>query len=420
MTEITKTLGAERLAAGLPEYTAAAELTWKPQGVISPANVEQIAVVLKLLEAEGVAIIPIGGGTQIHVGYPPAEGRPVFMIRTTRLNRVLDFQPDDMTVTVEPGITLEALQKSLAARNQYLPLDVPYAPRATMGGIVSANTSGFWRPAYGTPRDLLIGVKALMTEGTEVKGGGKVVKNVAGYDVCKLFTGAWGTLGILTELTFRTRPKPEIERVLAWTLPDLTVGAKLGLELHHAQLAPTFISLTNELTTKPNLLVGLQGDAARVQWQADEFAARLRAAGIEGEPASVEPLQFETLRNGVGRTTAYTTIAAQISCLPTDLPELIAKLDAMLTFPRLRVTAHSATGILALGAIDVPRGTIQQFLAAFPKPSRVQWLNLSENPDALDLPLWGEEQSDSFLHHALKAKLDPKNTFSPGRFYGRI
>ena len=224
MTEIVKTLGAERLAAGLPEYTAAAELAWKPQGVISPATVEQIATVLSLLEAEGAAIVPVGGGTQVHVGYPPAQDRPVFMVRTTRLNRVLDFQPDDMTVTVEPGITLEALQKTLATHNQTLPLDVPYAPRATMGGIVSANSSGFWRPAYGTPRDLLIGVKALMTESTEVKGGGKVVKNVAGYDVCKLFTGAWGTLGILTELTFRTRPKPETERVLAWQLPDLTTG----------------------------------------------------------------------------------------------------------------------------------------------------------------------------------------------------
>jgi len=420
MTEIVKTLGAEHLAPGLPEETAVAELNWKPQGVLSPDSVAQTTAILSLLEAEGAAVVPVGGGTQIHVGYPPTADRPVFMVRTTRLNRVLDFQPDDMTVTVEPGVTLDALQQTLAVRNQYLPLDVPYSNRATLGGIVSANTSGFWRPAYGTPRDLLIGVRALMTGSVEIKGGGKVVKNVAGYDVCKLFTGAWGTLGILTELTFRTRPKPETERVLAWQLPDLATAARLGLELHHAQLAPIFITVTNELTTKPNLLVGLQGDAARVQWQADEFARRLRMAGIAGEPVAVEPLQFRTLRNGQARATNYTTIAAQVSCLPSDLPAFVAQLDALLSFPRLRITAHSATGILALGAIEVPRGTLQQFLALFPKPSRVQWIDLTENPDNLDLPLWGEEQGDAFLHRSLKQTLDPQNTFSPGRFYGQI
>lgn len=420
LTAVVQTIGAANVAPGLPADAAASDLSWKPQATLSPANTAELAAIITHLEAAGAAIVPLGGGTQIHVGYPPAPERTAIVVRTSRMNRVLDFQPDDMTVTVEPGITLNALQKHLQSRNQMLALDVAFPERATLGGIVSAATSGFWRPAYGTPRDLLIGVKAIMTGSTEIKGGGKVVKNVAGYDICKLFTGAWGTVGIITELTFRVRPRPETERVLGWNVPDLATAARLGFELHQAQLAPTFVSLTNELTGRALLLVGLQGDAVRVQWQADEFAARLRAAGISEEPTLLEPLQFEMLRNGQARNTSYTPIAANISCLPTDLPALVARLEPLLAFPRLRLTAHCATGLLSLAAIDVPSGTLAQFLAAFPKPSRVTWLRLDENPDKLELPLWGEEQGDFFLHRALKQKLDPNNTFSPGRFYGKI
>jgi glycolate oxidase FAD binding subunit len=420
LTAVVQTVGAANIAPALPANAAASELKWKPQATVSPANAAELAQVVTHLESAGAAVVPLGGGTQIHVGYPPASDRTVFVVRTSRLNRVLDFQPDDMTVTVEPGITLSALQKHLAARKQMLALDVPFPERATLGGIVSAATSGFWRPAYGAPRDLLIGVQALMTGGVEVKGGGKVVKNVAGYDICKLFTGAWGTLGIITEMTFRVRPRPETERVLCWQMPNLATAAKLGFDLHQAQLAPTFISFTNELNGVALLLVGLQGDTVRVQWQADEFGQRLRAAGISEEPTLLDALQYETLRNGQARNTSYTPIAAHVSCLPTDLPALIARLEPLLTFPRLRVTAHCATGLLSLAAIDVPPGTLTQFLALFPNPSRVAWLRLDENRDNIEPPLWGEEQGDFFLHRALKQKLDPQNTFSPGRFYGQI
>ena len=184
---------------------------------------------------------------------------------------------DDLTVTCEPGLTLAALQTALAAKNQELALDVPCPESATLGGIVSANGSGFQRGAYGSARDLLLGVRAVMAGGVAVAGGGRVVKNVAGYDVCKLFTGAWGTLGIITELTLKVRAKVLSKRVMAWETADVAAGAKLGLELHHAQLAPLFLLATNEYQNQPHLIIGMEGAIERVNWQAEEFKRRLAA-----------------------------------------------------------------------------------------------------------------------------------------------
>src|SRR5205085_10716071 len=140
-------------------------------------------------------------------------------------------------------------------RRQFVPLDAPLPERATLGGLVSTNAAGLWRPTYGTPRDLLIGLRVVMTRGESIKGGGRVVKNVAGYDVCKLFTGAWGTLGVLTELSFKVRPLPETVRTLAWEAPDLVTAAHIGLSLHHTRLAATFLLATNEREGCPELVL---------------------------------------------------------------------------------------------------------------------------------------------------------------------
>src|SRR5262249_8362846 len=147
------------------------------------------------------------------MGGPPSRLDAVVVTR--RLNRILDYQPDDMTVTVEAGVTVAELQRTLAERSQFLPLDPPLAARATLGGTVAANVSGPWRAGYGTAPDWLIGLRIAAADGQVVKGGGRVVKNVAGYDLCKLYTGSLGTLGVLYELTFKVMPRPEASAVAA-------------------------------------------------------------------------------------------------------------------------------------------------------------------------------------------------------------
>ena len=164
-----------------------------PCGVVFPGSVEEVARVVREAAAVGVPVVPWGGGTQMHRGAPPGDGAVVVGLR--RLGRVLEHEPGDLTATVEAGITVETLQVALGARGQWWPLDPPAPAEATLGGVLAANTAGPRRHGYGTARDLVIGLRVVAADGQLVRAGGKVVKNVAGYDLVKLYIGSLGTLG---------------------------------------------------------------------------------------------------------------------------------------------------------------------------------------------------------------------------------
>lgn len=387
-----------------------------PLFIASPASAAEAAAVIKAAEAAQTAVLPIGNGTQLTTGYPPAEERPYLLLRTDRLNHVLDHQPDDLTVTCESGVTLNQLQGVLATRHQELPLDAPLPHLATLGGLVATATSGFRRAAYGAPRDLLIGMKAVMTGGVEVKGGGKVVKNVAGYDVCKLFTGAWGTVGLLTQLTFKVRPLPEARRTLAFPMPNLAVVSEVGLALHQARLAPTFLLATNRWNDMPALIIGLEGTAERVEWQAGEFTRRVSQETGSSKPTTELPAAaLEELREALA---APAPIAARIACLPTEIVPLVRRLEAL---GGVRLLADCSVGILHVSVPEADGSRIEAIRSALPPRSNCLWLHLPPDaPEAIMHSLWGEKREDAPLHRALKQTLDPHNTFSPGRFYNRL
>lgn len=393
---------------------------WETPPVLTlmPGSADEIVQAVQIAEAEGVAILPIGSGTQLQAGYPPRPDKPYLLLSLTRLNRILDYQPDDLTVTCEPGVTLAALQQSLAERRQFLALDAPLPERATLGGIVATCTSGFWRPAYGAPRDLVIGLRAIMTDGVSVKGGGKVVKNVAGYDVCKLFTGAWGTLGVLTEITFKIRTRPDTERALAWDAPDIATAARIGLILHHARLAGTYFLATSESDHRPRLIIGLQGTSARVEWQAQEYTRLAAEAGLTAEPIPLSEADVSALRDRQARLDAETPLAGRLACLPTELPTVVQALEAL---SGLALTAHCATGVLSFALAKPEPAAVTQILRTLPPKANLVWTRMDRRvPDQASLALWGEPREDFVLHRALKQALDPKNTFSPGRFYGKL
>ena len=336
-TRLESLLGKE----GLPSLPNPLPTWWtaQPVATVAPASVAEVSAIVRIAEEEGIAVLPCGGGTQLQTGYPPPAERPSLLLSTSRMNRLMDYQPDDLTVTCEPGMTLEALQQTLGERHQFLALDVPLAEQATLGGIVSTNLTGFWRPAYGAPRDLLIGLKAIMTDSVEVKGGGRVVKNVAGYDVCKLFTGAWGTMGVLTELTFRIRTRPQEERVLTWEVPDVATAVCVGLKLHHARLYATFVLASNEPIGTPRLLLGLHGSPERVDWQASEFARQVREAGVTASPVVLPSTEVKALLDRQARLSPETTVAAKIATLPTTAADIAQRLQSLpqlsLTVPRV-------------------------------------------------------------------------------------
>ena len=172
-----------------------------------PATVAELCEIVKAARAAGQGVYPVGGRTTLDVGLPPIK--PGVAVDTTALNRVIDYPARDMTITVQAGITIAALQAELAKEGQWLPVDVASPEQATLGGAIALNQSGPRRYGYGTLRDYVIGISFVTDDGVEVKAGGRVVKNVAGYDLMKLQIGAVGTLGVVTQVTLKVKPRPE-------------------------------------------------------------------------------------------------------------------------------------------------------------------------------------------------------------------
>ena len=178
----------------------------QPSFVVEPGSEQELAKVLMLASAAGLAVIPRGGGTKLEWGNAPA--RADVILSTARMNRVIEHAWADLTVSVEAGCTIAKLQETLAKHGQRLALDALWPERATVGGVLSTNDSGALRLRFGSLRDLVIGVTVALADGTVASSGGKVVKNVAGYDLPKLVTGAFGTLGVITRAIFRLHPLP--------------------------------------------------------------------------------------------------------------------------------------------------------------------------------------------------------------------
>src|SRR5690349_4999193 len=192
----------EEIVGGEHVFTGTAELNLRqadgklPSAIVQPADVAQVAAILRFAAMEKLAVIPCGGCTKLGIGSPPA--RYDIALDLSRLNRVLAYDPRDLTLGVEPGARIEDLLRTLAEQNQFLPLAVPFADRATVGGVVAANSSSPLRHFYGGVRDFCLGMEFVTGEGVISKGGGRVVKNVTGYDLHKLLIGSLGTLAVIT------------------------------------------------------------------------------------------------------------------------------------------------------------------------------------------------------------------------------
>lgn len=211
-----------------------------PLPVAYVTTIEELAEVLKLAHRERWSLIPVGGGTKLALGNLPTNAQ--LMVSTQRLNRILTHQAPDLTVSLEAGCTLAQLQTTIGQVGQYLPLDAPYAHQATLGGIVATNSYGTWRYATGRVRDWLIGIKVVSATGEITKAGGQVVKNVAGYDLMKLYTGSLGTLAVIASLNFKLRPRPSHEATVIAFIPSQHWAAASAV-LVQSPLTPTAANL---------------------------------------------------------------------------------------------------------------------------------------------------------------------------------
>src|SRR5215468_2064843 len=214
-----------------------------PCGVVLPGSADEVARVVSTAAAAGVPVIPWGGGTQMSRGAPPHDGALVVVLR--RLNRVVEHEPGDLTATAEAGIRVDALQAALGTRGQWLPLDPPAPGEATLGGVLAANAAGPRRQGYGTARDLVIGIRVVGADGRLVRAGGQVVKNVAGYDLVKLYIGSHGTLGVIVDATLKLRPRPEAEAAGWATFSTLESAVGAAMSLAGSELGPVALTVLN-------------------------------------------------------------------------------------------------------------------------------------------------------------------------------
>jgi glycolate oxidase FAD binding subunit len=406
-----------------------------PEAVVFPGTKEEVAAVLGVAADAGIPVIPWGGGTRLGLGSPPP--RLGLVTGLTRLNRVIEHVPGDLTATVEAGITLGGLQAALGARGQWLSLDPPHAERATLGGILASNASGPRRHLYGTCRDLLIGLTVVGADGSIVRGGGKVVKNVAGYDLPKLYIGSLGTLGILVEATVKLRPRPDEDRLVVARFERLGDAAGAARAVMASDLIPSAIDLVDGEAASAlglgasggALLIGVDGIREQVEWQCGELSRLVEPLGARA-PEVRDGADRDRLWRSLGELgrAGIADVAAVMrwGVLPSRIGELMEAASAVAKQNGLRaaLTAHAgvgiATAVLAgtdadavVKALDAWRGLVD----AAGGQAVLEWAPLAVKER---VAVWDEPGPAFRLMKAIKDQLDPRGILNPGRFVGGI
>jgi glycolate oxidase FAD binding subunit len=392
----------------------------QPAIVVEPSGLEEATAVLRLASARRLAVAPVGGGTKLGWGNPP--DRLDLILSTRRMDRVIDHAPGDLVVRAEAGVPLAALQERLAAAGQFLALDPPHASAgATLGGIVATAAAGPRRLRYGTPRDLLIGITYVLPDGGVARAGGRVVKNVAGYDLMKLFAGSLGTLGLIAEVTFRLHPMPAAARWVggAVTSPE-QAGAAVRAVLDDRGLEPAALELSWPAGSG-RLDVLFEGSEAGVTAQADRALRGLSGAGL----AAVEEGPPPTVRAEPGEGDVTVKLAHPPASLPGALHAIREATDRRGDVAAPDVFGQAASGVtyVALpGAwpADAARRAIEDLRGwAFGCGGSAVVL---DGPVAVreGLDAWGPVGDAFALTRRVKERFDPGRVLNPGRFVGGI
>ncbi|HEX2741163.1 MAG TPA: FAD-binding oxidoreductase [Rubrobacter sp.] len=380
--------------------------------VVEPGSVEEISAVMKLASREGLAVSPRGGGTKLDLGAPPRELD--LILSTARMNEIIEHVPGDQIVRTQSGLKLAALQEKLAGANQMLAIDPPEKD-ATVGGVVAANSSGPRRYKYGTVRDLIIGITVVLADGTVAKAGGKVVKNVAGYDLSKLFTGSFGTLGVIADANFRLHPRPESARTVAVEVETTQAARDAAQAIVHSQVEATAVELhwSDEAKLVTVLLESIPGGI-----DAKEEAASFLLKGF-GEVRTVED------EDSLGHDITGDEVEIKIGAPPAELASV---LDSLLDAAErkdvtARITGHAGTGVtyaFLSGEEDAIVEVVEEVREIRTRSGGSVVVRRAPASFKNRVDVWGPAGDYLGLTRRVKEKFDPGYFMNPGRFIGGI
>jgi glycolate oxidase FAD binding subunit len=414
-----------------------------PRLVAHPGTQEQAGAVVAACGSAGAAVAPWGGGTALGLGNPPA--RLDVGIGLDRLARIVEFDAENLVVTAEAGVRLAELERLLGTRRQFLPLDPARMDRRTVGGVLATNASGPSRLLYGTARDLVLGMRVVLGTGERIRCGGRVIKNVSGYDLTKLFIGSLGTLGVITEATFRLWPMPIARATVAGAFPDLPQAAAVVARSLQSCLLPEAMELLDTQAMQAasrlalghaagyGLAVSLAGSPETVERQRRDFT-RLFTEGGAGATSTLDaeesPAAWREIRDLLeGTVGAPERLRLKIAVPIAETPALVARAEELLRARqwRGRVAAHAGSGVVR-AAGDIPAGTppetVRDGIEALRREAEAAGGSLVVEglPGSAKrrLDAWGKPGEGFSAMRRLKQEFDPGGVLNPGRYLGGI
>jgi glycolate oxidase FAD binding subunit len=403
-----------------------------PQAVVFPQSEEQVAEILSLSSDEGWRCIAGGGGSWLHGGQPPQSVDVV--VSTMKINDISAYEPADLFIEAQAGTELEALERRTVECRQWLALDPPGRERGTLGAMVAVGTAGPLQAGFGSPRDQVLGATLVTGDGRVLGLGGRVVKNVAGFDLLKMVTGSWGTLGVITSVTMRLHPVPAVDRSLVFKAPDVAEGAALACRLAQAPLSLAAVELlvpgdgesgagASSPLVAVRILESVDGadEAERV---VTERAGMQPAQRLAGEESAAIFGSVRAMEDGA-------ELVLRLNLLPSRLPDLVEMTSRLsdLYEPTvgwgMRLAAHAHTGVLRVMIAKVTRsdeglkhatvvlGVLRQSLEA-----EGGSLVVSQGPPKIvgAVGAWGESGPTAPFAAGIRAAFDPSSILAQGRF----
>jgi len=469
LDELARIAGPDRLKtdpAVTAQYAVDAVV---PKAVVFPKDTKMVGAIVQCAYRNHLAMVPWGGGTKMAMGNPPK--RLDLVVCTARMNHMLDVDTANLTITVEAGVKFRDVQARLATEEDrcylpledlkteageficsdrshsgcFLPLDPPFSEKATLGGIVAANTTGPRRLLYGLPRDLLLGVRFVTPKGEIIGAGGKTVKNVSGYDISKLMIGSLGSLGILCEMTLRLLPLPEKMETLFFSFDSFSdagafAGAILGTKLLPAAVEVSNKAVIQNMELRGSLefspgpyvvMVALEAfDEAvgRMRKELLAMASHFKARGqalVQEDKHRLFWLALGELQ-GTALQRFPRLVALQLNYPLSAWKTLSELADKTLSRARLNYTmlCHAGNGLTLINLLPAPQGIDDRSLIEAVGALLAECRNAGGNlvvqraPAHIkkDLPLWGEPGPDLPLMRRIQAEIDPANLMNPGRF----